>query len=296
MAEYITDLKVSVTEQEETELRGQGYTVLPENLNAGGNGNRIYLWYKKGHGSTISRIQFSFHSSMTSGLHEAGYRKINKNLNEGTDGDTIYLWYFSGSLPSDVPITDLAVALNAEDEAKWYKAGYQRLACDLNRNAGGNGIYLFLKRAKPVYIRAIDASGNFDEDVNKFQKGFIRVDEDTNREAGGNTVFIWYQLTTDDKQALHGPLEISITDNQYASYESQGYKSVNQDLNQGTGGNRVFLWYKKDVPKNPIRDLSVIVKQEVDPFEKAGIKVINKNLNEGTKGVEEFLCFAESRL
>lgn len=129
---------------------------------------------------------------MAQGLNNAGYRKINKNLNEGAGGDAIYLWFSTESLPSDLPITDLYVARDADAEGEKYRAGWERLACDLNRNTGGNRIYLFVKRAKPVYISDITATGNLDKDLDNIKKGYIRVDENTNRESGGSSVFIWY--------------------------------------------------------------------------------------------------------
>ncbi|XP_055369334.1 uncharacterized protein LOC114866988 [Betta splendens] len=290
MAEYITDLEVSLTVAEESLYRDQGYTQLPGNLNSGTKGKQIFLWFKKGKADAITRIQFSFCRDMTLGLIQAGYTKIEKDLNTGAGGDTIHLWYYKGSSASDVPITDLAVTLNNDSEVQRYKSGWKRLACDTNRNAGGNWIYLFVRRAKPVYISDITASGSFNEDNDRFQKGYIRVDEDTNKKAGGSFVFIWYQLTTDDKQALKAPLKVSTNNDEYQNYKQQGYKLVNQDLNEGTGGNRIFLWTKHN-SGNPIRDVSVINEVDMEAFEKAGINVITKNLNGGNDGQVQYVCF-----
>lgn len=71
---------------------------------------------------------------------------------------------------------------------------------------------------------------------------------------------------------------------------------MKQDLNQGAGGNCIFLWYKKDGQGIPITDVSVIVNTaEMIPFENAGISVIVKSLNTGNKGYDEFVCFTESQ-
>lgn len=291
MSGYVTDLKVSLNEAEESKYREQGYFKIDGDLNAGTSRNKIYLWCKNGQSDGITRIQFSFNEEMTKGLIEAGYQKIEKNLNAGAGGDVIYLWFYKGSSQYDFPITKLHVTTDVDGEAKKYKTGWERLACDLNRRAGGNWVHLFVKRVKPTYICDVTATDEFEEDDDNFQNGFIRVDEETNRDAGGNNVFIWYRLTTDAKQALKD-LQISINDKEYQSFQNQHYQPVNKNLNQGTAGKPIYLWYKKDGPENPISGVSVILNPAaVEAFQKVGIQVITKSLNTGNKGTAEYLCF-----
>ncbi|KAE8287112.1 hypothetical protein D5F01_LYC15076 [Larimichthys crocea] len=127
----------------------------------GAGGNDIYLWYKTEQDSAlITRLQVTFWHGMAEGLKDvmgcnshvippmavglinAGYRKIDKNLNAGAAGDQIYLCYFKRSTEYDTPIVKIHVTTNAQDEASKFKDHWERLACDLNRNAGGNWIHI----------------------------------------------------------------------------------------------------------------------------------------------------------
>ncbi|XP_047434150.1 uncharacterized protein LOC125003927 [Mugil cephalus] len=272
MTTYITELAVSLNEAEESQLRKRNFQKIYVNLYQGAGENGIYLWYKTGSSGPITRIQFSFTSAMTKGLNNTGYTKIDKDLNAGTEGDNIYLWFYNGSSEYDVPIVSIDVTLT--DDAQKFKSGWERSACDLNRDAGGKMIYLWVKREKPTYICDITATEGFGGDDEHFKNGFIRVDQDTSRGAEGSYVFIWFRLTTDSKK--------------------HGYQMVNIDLNQGTGGNQVLLWYKKD-PKcvNPVKDFTLIVGSGfIATFKRAGVVVIDKSLNTGNSSYYDmYLCY-----
>ncbi|XP_026199619.1 uncharacterized protein si:dkey-30j10.5 [Anabas testudineus] len=291
MSQYITELQVSLTEAEEERLEDHDFTKISVNLNQGTNGNRIYLWYKRGNENPITRIQFSFTDDMNQGLSNAGFTKIDKNLNTGTRGDQIYLWFNKVTSHHDVPIVDLRVTTEAAAEAPLFGADWERLASDLNWKAGGKWIHLWVKREKKTYICDITANNGFEKDAENFQKGYIRVDEDTNTDAGGEPTFIWYRQTTDSTQGLTD-LQVSINDEEYRSFQEQQYELVDVDLNKNTGGDRVYLWYKKGDPSDPIRAVSVIInKAAVGPFQGAGVKVIQKNLNIDNKGDVMYLCY-----
>ncbi|KAL4009750.1 hypothetical protein ACER0C_003602 [Sarotherodon galilaeus] len=239
MPECITELQVSLDTNEEDLFHQQGFTKNDVNLNQGARGNTIYLWHKKGSCPGITTIQFSFSNEMAQGLIKAGYEKIPKNLNEGAGGDKIYLWYSKSE--NNVPIVDIDVTKDANDEAQKFKGNWERLACDLNRNDGGKPTYLWVKREKQTYIRDIKTTDAFRD------------------------------------------LKISITKSDYENYEQEGYQPVKQDLNKGTGGNEVFLWYKKDIcSKNPIKAVTVITNSgAVGPYQRAGVNVIQESLNTG---------------
>ncbi|XP_051810978.1 uncharacterized protein LOC127535962 [Acanthochromis polyacanthus] len=290
MPQYITDLEVSLNENDESHLRAQGFSKIDVDLNKGAKGNYIYLWYKTGSCGAITRIQFSFNEAMSEGLNRAGYQKINKDLNAGAGGDYIYLWFFKGSSEYHVPIVNLDVSIT--DEAQKFKFNWERLACDLNRGAGGCWIYLWVKRENPTYICDLTATSNFQGDDDYLKQGYIRVDEDTNRGAGGAYVFIWYRETTKYEGAIKS-LQVSTDDAEYQRFQSQQYKPVNMNLNQGTKGTPVFLWYKKDdCSSGPIKDITLITRRDVSPFEAVGVEVIDKNFNAGVEGAAELLlCF-----
>lgn len=294
MPEYITELKVSWNQDDET-FSKQSFSKIPVNLNQGAGGNIIYLWYKKGMGPGITNIQFSFSQEMTNGLLEAKYTKIDKNLNEGAGGDEIYLWY-SKSV-ENVPIVDIDVTEDADAEAQKFKDSWERLACDLNRNAGGNLIYMWVKREKQTYISEIKTTINCSEDGDNFNNGYIRVDENTNRGANERgsptpTIFLWYRLSTYPKDAFRD-LKVSTNQDDYEKYQQAGYQQVNQDLNEGTRGNKVYLWYKKDIHNKSIKAVTVItnIPGAVEPYQRAGVNVIQESLNTGNNGVPIYVCF-----
>ncbi|XP_031151321.1 uncharacterized protein LOC116046981 [Sander lucioperca] len=286
---YISQLDVSINEAEEQELQSQGFKKIYVDLNKGSGGNYIYLWYKKG-SVPITRVQFTFNDDMAVGLIKAGYTKIDKDLNAGAGGDFIYLWYFRGSGEFHTPIVEIDVTTDENSEAGKFTTGWEKSACDLNRNAKGNWIYAWVKREKQTYICDVSATDSYGSDPDYYKAGYIRVDEDTNRGAGGAYVFIWYRQTTDPKRALTD-LNISTNDLEFQSLQQQGYTSVSVNLNEGTGGNKVYLWYKKDGVTKPIKAMSLLLNPAAVPvYEKAGIAVIKRNLNTGTDGSTEYLC------
>ncbi|KAI3363627.1 hypothetical protein L3Q82_001254 [Scortum barcoo] len=287
MANYITSLDVSLDEAEEQLLQSKGFSKIDADLNKGAGGKNIYLWYKKESCSApITRLQVTFNNDMAVGLINAGYTKIDKNLNAGAGGDYIYLWYFSGSGVYDTPIVDIDVTTSAENEAQKFRHGWERVTCDLNRKVGGNWIHVWVKRESQTYICDVSATDSYGSDTDYFQDGYIRMDEDTNRGAGGSFVFIWYRQTTDSKRALTN-VQISTNDREYQSLQQQHYHSVSVNLNEGTRGNKVYLWYKKQAC-NPIKAVTLLVNMAaVDEYEKAGVSVIKKNLNTGTDGIPD---------
>ncbi|KAJ4920980.1 hypothetical protein JOQ06_022419 [Pogonophryne albipinna] len=282
MSTYISELQVSLNEAEQLNLAANGYRIVDGNLNEGAGGNAIRLWYKYG-SEPITNVQVSFNDEMADGLIKAGYKKIYKDLNAGAVGSKLYLWYSKGSGEFDTPIVDISVTTDATNEGEKFASGWERVACDLNREAGGKWIHLWLKREKKTYICDVIATDSFGADKDHFQDGYIRVDEDTNRGAGGANVFIWFRQTTDPKKALKD-LQVSINADQYLSYQQQNYHPVVVDLNKGTSGNKVILWYKKE-GSSPIKAIGLLLNNVASKdYQEAGINVILKNLNEGNNG------------
>ncbi|XP_051715976.1 uncharacterized protein LOC127494270 [Ctenopharyngodon idella] len=290
-AQQITKLNVSTCKNEEEILRAQGYHVINVNLNEGTGGNRVLLWYKKVSGETpVTRIEFSFTDKMKSGLADAGYELVNKDLNAGVSGDHISLWYFCGSTEYDIPIVELEVSIDAKEEPALLKDGWERLGCNLNRNARGNFIYLWVKREKTSYIQEVAASVDFSSDKHMFDLGYTRVDEDTNRGSGGNYVFLWYRRTTDKSKALTA-LDVSTSHQEEEKLRKQGYKVLSVDLNKGTSGKVVFLWYKKE-GGHSIQAMVLLIDSEAwIEYQKAGINFIDKNLNEGNNGWKMHIAY-----
>ncbi|KAM4560774.1 uncharacterized protein V3H82_014857 [Fundulus diaphanus] len=284
---YISEIKVSLNKQDERKLLN-GYQKIDVNLNKGAGGEEVYIWYKRSYSSAlITRIQLSFKEEMWKGLKEAYYTKVDKNLNQGAEGNTINLWFYKGRSEHDVPIEDISITTSPDEEEKMFELSWERLACNLNRRAGGNNIHLWVKRARPTYICDLAATEGFDKDAEMFNKGYIRVDEDTNRGTRGDYVFIWYRLTTSRDTAIRD-MQVSITKEEYEGFRKAGYKLVDQDLNQETTGTPVYLWYRKD---QPITNFSLMVKETDLEKYKNVIQLIKKNLNEGNDGCTEYLWY-----
>lgn len=291
MGKYITELQVSLDEAEEACLSSQGFIKIDVDLNKGAEGKYIYLWYKTGSSSPITRIQLTFNGGMSRGLITAGYQKINKNLNAGTSGDNIYLWYYRGNSEYDVPIVNLHVSIDARVEALMFTLGWERLACDLNRKARGKWIYLWVERERPTYICDIAANADYDGDADYFRNGYIRVDEDTNRGAGGSFVFIWYRQTNNSQRAITD-LQLSTNDREKMLFPYMGFTRVTTDLSKGAGGSYVYLWYNKGSSR-PIRAVSVIVNTAaVEAYSFPRVFIRQKNLNSGNKGNTLYLTFS----
>ncbi|XP_067240226.1 uncharacterized protein [Chanodichthys erythropterus] len=289
----ITKLKISTCKDEEDNLRAQGYHLINVNLNEGAGGNRVLLCYKKECGNRpVTRIEFSFTDKMKSGLVDAGYEVVNRDLNAGAAGDFIFLWFFCGSTEYDIPIVDLAVTIDATEEPALLKGGWERLGCDLNRNVRGNFIYLWVKREKTSYIQEIAATVDFTSDKHMFELGYTRVCEDTNRGAGGkHNVFLWYCRTTDNKKALTD-LNISTSHQEESKLQDEGYKKLSVDLNTGTDGKFVFLWYKKEGCESQIQAMVLLIYSKAwIEYQNADINFIKKNLNEGNNGWEIYMAY-----
>ncbi|XP_044185532.1 uncharacterized protein LOC122965487 [Thunnus albacares] len=288
---YITHLDVSFNEAEEKYLQAQDFKKIYVNLNKGAGGKYIYIWYKKDKNELpITRVQVTFNDAMAVGLIKAGYTKINKDLNAGAGGDYIYLWYFRGQTEYDTPIVEIDVTKDGQEETVKFGHDWERLACDLNRKVGGSWLYAWVKREKQTYICEVIARDFYESDADLFEAGFNRVDEDTNRGAGGAFVFIWYRQTTDPKRAL-SDLHISTNRSEFQALQQQNYEPVEVNLNSGSEGDWVRLWFKKDGSK-PIKGITVIVNTApVDSYETAGVNVIRRNLNTGNDGETEYLCY-----
>ncbi|XP_048044931.1 uncharacterized protein LOC125267396 [Megalobrama amblycephala] len=288
-AQQITKLDISTTKKEEEILSAQGYQFINVNLNEAAGGNEVLLWYKKESGKRpVTRIEFSFTDKMKPGLADAGYEQVEKDLNAGvSNADHIFLWYFYGSTEYDMPIVDLKVTKAAKEEPPLIKDGWERLGCDLNRNASKTIIYLWVKREKTSYIQEIAGTVDFSSDSQMFEEGYTRVCEDTNRNAGGNYVFLWYRRTTDKSKALTD-LNVSTSHQEESKLQIEGYKKLSVDLNEGTKGNTVYLWYRKEEGQSI---QVMLINHDICIYPGPVVTFIDKNLNEGNKGCAMYIAY-----
>lgn len=295
MARYITALEVSTNYEEEQTLEKNGFTKINVNLNEGTQAaNNVFLWFQKGDKLPVTRVQVSFSQEMEVGLEKSQFIKIPKDLNTGTTGEPLYMWYSRTTGSHDVPIVDVNVTVSASSEANRLTARgvWEEVSCNLNLGNGGNFVYAWVKRDKPIYICDITATNTYDQDRNLLSSGYTRVDVNTNLGAdGGAEVFIWYRKTTDETNSL-SDLNISINQTQYAEIQGESFEVVNINLNENTSGSAVYLWYKKEADLGKVRGMVLLLnKNAVKTYKDAGIKVIERNLNTGNRGEMIYMCY-----
>ncbi|XP_074481322.1 uncharacterized protein LOC141761681 [Sebastes fasciatus] len=292
MANYITHLDVHHHGADEQNLLSHGFNKIDVNLNKGEEGNGSHVWFKKeSDHAPITRIQLTFNIEMSVGLIKAGYIKLPNPIIPAPGADPIYIWFFQGSGPYDTPIVELGFTTTAEAEVQMFQQGWEKLACDLKRRAGGDWLYMWVKRENPTYITDVAVTDSFKSDEEYIKKGYIRVDEDARRGVGRGYTFIWYRQTTDPKRAL-SDLKVSTTESEFQALQQQEYQPVNINFHEWIGSHPLYLWYKREESGKPIKAITLVLNTAAVPvYKKAGIAVIEKNLNAGTKGNIEYLCF-----
>lgn len=142
----ITSLGVLSNKARKEIKKTLGYEICSRDLNAGAGGNYIYLELTRadtGEGP-VTGITVIEGGSATP---PPGFTKIDKNLNAGTGRDTADLYLCTSKQPG-TPIADVVVN-SARD---WSHAidppsGYIAVPVDLNKEAGGDFIYLCYKPA-----------------------------------------------------------------------------------------------------------------------------------------------------
>lgn len=291
-SKYITEIAISTSPEKELQLRDQGFHMINVNLNQGTSSTTIvYMWFRMGNGEPITRVQFSFTDAMKDDLKKARFTELPVNLNSGTDGDVIHLWYSSGASPKyNIPIVDLFLTTDENEEATQFKLGWERLPCNLNRGNSGDFITLWLKRKSETYICDVAATTSFQDDINLFNEGYIRLDEDLNRDSGGNPIFLWYRQSTEMDGWLT-EMNASIDHKQDSSLRKRGFTVVNVNLNEGTSGKPVMVWFKKE-GSLPIKALTVTSNNKEDcPYMEADLILIDKNLNAGNNGMPLYLWY-----
>lgn len=232
---------------------------------------------------------------MARGLSQAGYTKDSVIY---TAEGPVWFWYFCGTSSNDIPIANLEFSYTPEDEVKWMKDGWEKVGCNVSPFYGYS-LYYWIKREKPVYICDVTVTNSYDKDADLFRDGYIRFDDPTNTLYSGfkSTNFLWYRLTTDAKDAI-SDLKISTNPDEFQQYHLQGYTRIDANLNEGTGGRTVFLYYKNPMQLSSsctVSSMALITHKFILPdFQEAGIQVIEKNINENNCGAERYLCFLKN--
>lgn len=277
MSKYITELAVSIDTNEAEGLLKRGFKKIPIDLMQDKHDYSIYLWYKKGDSAAITKVQLTYMENMQSGLSKLKYTRIESDLSGGTNKNPVNLWYFKGTTHADVPIVEVEVSIDPENEAMMFSRGWERLACDLTLTNKETKVYLWMKRETPTFIQDIDATGDYSRDVGLLELGYTRVDLIVNTGKEGAPIFIWYLLTTDSSKAVK---DIKVSNNKADEeyYVNQDYIRVRLDLNQWCCWDPEYLWYKKISPKDPIKIVTMIPSSSTAVYEREAATVIKKML------------------
>jgi Ca2+-binding EF-hand superfamily protein len=176
------------------------------------------------------------------------------------------------------PIIDIALSFNTKDEMKYQKLKYERLCVDLNHGTYGKEIHLWYLREEqkstsknglfnnistssaylrkrpelihPIVEVRIDTKDNSSA---LYADGFKCIDGSTN--SGwfnwGTNMYLWIRRDTtknenpiDDVYLTTG--NAKDTKSKIYDIPSRGYRRLQANLNHGTSGSDVFLWYHKD--------------------------------------------------
>ena len=128
--------------------------------------------------------------------------------------------------------------------------GWSLINVDLNRDAGGKFIYLCYKTGLDD-LEAISAV-TFITNNQQTPAGFVKIPQDLNEGAGGDFIYLCYK-----KEMTSNPIRrVDVLIGQYAQPETGFYfvenywSGIKQDLNQGAGGNFLWMVYSYDLP-NP---------------------------------------------
>jgi hypothetical protein len=126
--------------------------------------------------------------------------------------------------------------------------GWTLINVDLNRDAGGKFIYL-------CYQNGLDdqeaiSEVTFTVNSQATPAGFIKIPQDLNEGAGGDFIYLCYK-----KEITTNPIRrVNILVGQYATpdpgfyFAENYYSSTKQDLNQGAGGNYIWMVYSRLFP------------------------------------------------
>ena len=125
-----------------------GYTLVDNDLNKGAGGDFIYFSYNTTNDLTraLKDVRITFGKKETL---PGSYKKDLHDLNAGAGGDFIYLWTSTNaSNGKPIKVIDVFYGKNADIPTGYTEVDYNKTgkAADLNHNAGGDYIYLGIKR------------------------------------------------------------------------------------------------------------------------------------------------------
>ena len=156
-----------------------------------------------------------------------------------------------------VCILDLIIleGSNASNPYKYNDRDYYRLAYDLNAGSGGPFIYIYYllgmenDTITPIAeVATIDTSDG--ESLSSLPSGFVMINHDLNHGVGGDFIYLAYRRRNDISDDLVTGLRVNNaytfgtgSGNTWYSVNIGYYSANPQDLNEGAGGDDIYLYY-----------------------------------------------------
>ena len=145
-------------------------------------------------------------------------------------------------LIGDEPLTGLLFSKEKTDTM-----GYKLIPIDLTKGTGGdNNVFLYIRR---------DSNGPFIEEIAilygkdaSIPPGFKKLDQDLNEGAGGYFVYLCYKAGNRKEKAIK---DVIIRTSSSAEqpippyYDGVPYKKLPYDLNHRSGGDYIYIYYRK---------------------------------------------------
>ncbi|WP_298769201.1 MAC/perforin domain-containing protein [uncultured Shewanella sp.] len=126
--------------------------------------------------------------------------------------------------------------------------------------------------------------------------GYVKIPVNLNKDSGGDYIYLCYHKVSADGLRTDNPK--CITDIQIIMGERTqppvGFTKLDVDLNKGSGGEYIFLCYKKApfVDSMAIKDLDVISGARPDLNAPLGFIKLDQDLNKGSGGDYIYLCYS----
>jgi Ca2+-binding EF-hand superfamily protein len=171
------------------------------------------------------------------------------------------------------PVVDIALSFNAKDEKKYKNMKYERSFANLNQGTFGKDLHLWLLReeSKTSIKNALFSSATVrkrpelkypiceiridtkDNSSSLYADGFKCIDGSTNKGwfNWGTDMYLWVRRDYKLKECPINDIHLTTgnaNDSTSKIYDipSRGYRRLEANLNHGTKGSDVFLWYHKD--------------------------------------------------
>lgn len=179
--------------------------------------------------------------------------------------------------------------------------GYSVYPIDLNKNSGGDFIYLCVQRGGSSRVYALEIVQGKNADC---RSQWEMESVDLNSRAGGEYLYLCKlrrNLVTQKDPYTGKKIGDAITDIRvYATKENNqkplaGFTKIPVDLNKGAGGDYIYLYYRTSATDTWVTGVNVISGSNSSITCQNGWSKIPVDLNEGSGGKFIYLCYKEAK-